>query len=506
MSLGLPSHLARRANNRALASAARAAALVALTAAVVSVIVPGVAAAAGAATGASGTGAGIGGAPGTPGAPGSTGSTGETGAFVIGSAGQAASEANGLLLAFGVPWVGVIAILPLAAMLIALTRGRTVALGAATLIIGMGSTFVYTITLLAQNPGYVNTDLFVITLPVIALTLIGGTGSGSMVGVIWASAGFALGEIAVFAAAVVAGREFAFSATSLGFYLMMVGVLALDGFSRNSQRGIQASILRTMRIEHEAVLRQRMAADAAADLHDTTLSQLTLIAQAEPGPLRPKMRARIERDLAAWGRDRTDALQRDASRANTIDELWRASDLADAIEQGRDEGLDIEVSGDYAAIARLNPERMRAAGRAVRQCLANVLRHSGQLSAQITLSAGRHEVSIMVVDAGRGFDDSAAPDGRLGLQHSIRERIERVGGSVVVFSHPGEGTSISMTVPATDAARDGGRDAAGDGSRDAAGDADPDSAGHARSDGAAAAGRDGAGDAAGAADLGEVSS
>lgn len=426
MSLGLPSHLSRKANTRALASAARVAALVILAAAVVAVIAPGVTA--------------------------NAGGEGARQAVQHGrEAVSAASNANGLLLAFGVPWVGVIAILPLGAMLIALTRVRTLPLAVATLIIGMGSTFVYTLTLLAQNQSYVHSDLFVIALPVIALTLVGGTGTGAMLGVIWASAGFFCGEVAVFASTMVAEREFRLSAISLGFYLMIVGVMALDGLSRNAQRGVQAGILRAMRIEQSALLRQDVAVDAAAELHDTTLNQLALIASAPPGPLSAKNRERIQHDLAAWGRDRTTALERDAARAKTVDALWQSSDLATAIEQARDEGLDVDVSGDRGVIGRLSAESARAVAQAVRQCLVNVLRHSGQFSAQLTLSSTVGDVSVMVLDAGRGFDESAPAADRLGLQHSIRDRIERIGGSVVVFSAPGEGTSISMVVPAAHA-------------------------------------------------------
>jgi signal transduction histidine kinase len=36
----------------------------------------------------------------------------------------------------------------------------------------------------------------------------------------------------------------------------------------------------------------------------------------------------------------------------------------------------------------------------------------------------------------------------MGLLHSVIERVERVGGSVSVFSKPGAGTSVLMIVPA----------------------------------------------------------
>jgi signal transduction histidine kinase len=208
-----------------------------------------------------------------------------------------------------------------------------------------------------------------------------------------------------------------------------------------------------MRIEQSSLLRLDLAADAAAELHDTALNQLALIASAPPGPLSAKNRERIQRDLAAWGRDRTAALERDAAHAKTVDALWQHSELASGVEQARDVGLEVEVSGDRGVIGRLSAQSARAVALAVRQCLVNVLRHSGQFSAQLTLSSTADDVSVMVLDAGRGFDESATTADRLGLQHAIRDRIERVGGSVVVFSAPGEGTSISMVVPTADADR-----------------------------------------------------
>ena len=37
---------------------------------------------------------------------------------------------------------------------------------------------------------------------------------------------------------------------------------------------------------------------------------------------------------------------------------------------------------------------------------------------------------------------------RLGLRQSVRKRIERLGGSVVIWSRPGAGTSVLLTLPA----------------------------------------------------------
>jgi signal transduction histidine kinase len=418
MSLGLPGHLAREANSRALAGATRIGGLVALAAAAASVLIPSVATRDGRST-------------------------------------PPTSEAPPFFRALApdfVPVIGLIAVVLLAIMFVVLTRHRSIALMVATLVVGAGTAFIYTFAILIQNPVYADTGLFVIALPVIALTLIGGTGSGSLVGMIWASCGYAAGETAEFLAAGIADREFTLGTPALYAYLVVIAVVAMDGLTRNLKRGAQSNILRAMRIEQTTAVQQSIAADVASELHDTTLSQLAVLAQTRPGPLTPELRQRIERGLESWGRDRAEELEQDARRADTILELWQQSGLASAVEQARDEGLVVEVSGDRGVLARVTGDQRHALALAVRQCLANVLRHSGQFSAELALSSCAGEVSVMVVDGGRGFDVTQAGRDRMGLQYSVRDRIERVGGRVAIFSRPGAGTTIAIVLPATSSA------------------------------------------------------
>ncbi|TAM69263.1 MAG: ATP-binding protein [Microbacteriaceae bacterium] len=406
MSLGLPGHLARKANSRALAGATRVGGLAALGFAAVCTIV------------------------------------------------QGAPKPNSTASDPLIPTIGFLAIAVLAAMFVVLIRHHSTPFMIATLVVGAVSTFLYTLAVLIENALFPGTELFVFTLPVVALALIGGTGSGSLTGVVWATLGYGVGEAAVFVAAVVTDRSFQLGPAALWAYLAVVAVLTLDGLTRNLQRGVQANILWELRVEQAIAVRKTVAADAAADLHDTVLSQLTVLAHAQPGPLTPRMRERIEDSLASWGRDRAAELERDAALARTVDDAWIQGGLASAVEQARDQGLSVTVSGDRAAFTRLNIERRRAVVLAVRQCFANVLLHSGQSAAELTLAAAPHEVSFMVVDAGRGFDESQTPPDRMGLRRSIRERIERVGGRVTVFSRPGAGTSIALVVPASASATD----------------------------------------------------
>jgi nitrate/nitrite-specific signal transduction histidine kinase len=56
------------------------------------------------------------------------------------------------------------------------------------------------------------------------------------------------------------------------------------------------------------------------------------------------------------------------------------------------------------------------------------------------------QVSVTIRDDGAGFDPAASTDG-FGLT-GMRERAELLGGELSVRSAPGDGTTISVAVPA----------------------------------------------------------
>lgn len=395
MSLGLPTHLSRAANSRALATAARWAGLVCLGSALVNALF-------------SGFGNGVG----------------------------AAS------------WLTLVMLLPMVALLVVLvllSRGRTIGLTIAYLAVGTVCTYFYVVAIFLGTPAYRDTNLFVVALPVVAMTLVGGTGTGALAGILWASLGFALAEAAVLFAAATTGREFTTDPISLGAYLLLVGVLAFDGLTRGSRGRPQSAIHRAVRDVRLVELRRSLVADVAADTHDTVLSELLAISRAESGPLPGRLRERIEADLSALGRGFP--ARAEAAAAKVDDDPWYRSDLHRAIEDARDEGLAVDVSGDRSSIARLDEPTLRAIGLAVRQCLVNVIRHSGSATAEVALSVCDDSFSVMVVDGGRGFTPDATGGDRLGLRQSVHERVSRVGGTVTVYSSADVGTTVIMVVP-----------------------------------------------------------
>ncbi|MFP3464320.1 sensor histidine kinase [Leifsonia sp. SIMBA_070] len=395
MSLGLPSHLARPANSRALATAARWAGLVCLAAAVVNVL------------------------------------------------------SSTLQYDNPTSWVTLLVLVPMVALLLLLARGRTAVLTIAYLLVGTVCTYFYVVALLTGTPTYRDTNLFVIALPVVAMTLVGGTGTGAMAGILWATLGFALAEAAVILGAMTAHRTYVPDAISLGAYLLLVGVLAFDGLTRGTRSRAQTALHRAVRDARLIDLRREILAAATADLHDTVLSELIAVAGSRPGPMDERLTRRIEADLHGLGQQVPGAGPAgpgDESLPTEADP-WYDSELHRAIEAARDEGLTVDISGDRGSFVGLDTEVRRAVGLAVRQCLVNVVRHSGSPTAEVALSEGADSLSVMVVDGGSGFPASGPAADRLGLRQSVQDRIARVGGSVDIYSTADVGTTVILTVP-----------------------------------------------------------
>jgi signal transduction histidine kinase len=90
------------------------------------------------------------------------------------------------------------------------------------------------------------------------------------------------------------------------------------------------------------------------------------------------------------------------------------------------------VAGDLA------PDVLAVLGEA----LSNASRHAEARAVRVVLTAGR-EVVLTVSDDGRGLDGTAPESGL----RNMRERAERRGGSLVLSSAPGAGTTLTWSVP-----------------------------------------------------------
>ena len=106
----------------------------------------------------------------------------------------------------------------------------------------------------------------------------------------------------------------------------------------------------------------------------------------------------------------------------------------------------IELSFAIEGESNLPLEIRESLFRIAQEALANVARHSYANSVALSLEQGINSVTMVVKDNGRGFDPNVSHTG-VGLA-SMRERAERLGGSLSVESTPGQGTKIVVNLPA----------------------------------------------------------
>jgi len=109
-----------------------------------------------------------------------------------------------------------------------------------------------------------------------------------------------------------------------------------------------------------------------------------------------------------------------------------------------------ELSMQFEAIgmeARLSPEVETSLYRIVQEALSNVILHAQATRVDVLLEKRGDKVIAIVEDNGTGFDPfAAAQRGRLGLA-GMRERAEMLGGSLIIESRPGSGTTLLVEMP-----------------------------------------------------------
>jgi NarL family two-component system sensor histidine kinase LiaS len=84
--------------------------------------------------------------------------------------------------------------------------------------------------------------------------------------------------------------------------------------------------------------------------------------------------------------------------------------------------------------------------RVMQEALSNVARHSQASRVCLCLEWTEQQVTLSLSDNGQGFDPQTVERKGIGLR-SIRERIEQVGGTVLIHSVPGTGTRIVARCP-----------------------------------------------------------
>ncbi|MFC6801285.1 ATP-binding protein [Deinococcus caeni] len=189
------------------------------------------------------------------------------------------------------------------------------------------------------------------------------------------------------------------------------------------------------------------------ELHDDTAQVLTATTRRV---------ARLARDLSGEQKARADDILLDLNaaidgvrrfarnlRPSVLDDLG----LLPALEWLATQALTatrLEVSG---AERRLSPATELTVFRLAQEALNNVDKHAHAHTAAIRVAFGelpQGGVRVAITDDGRGFTTeqahAQAQAGHLGLL-GLRERVTLAGGTLDVQSAPGEGTTLTFTLP-----------------------------------------------------------
>jgi hypothetical protein len=363
--------------------------------------------------------------------------------------------AFGILLSAQLAWPeselrpAMLALAPIVVCIVLLERHRSIIAAGIYLAVGTASVYMFVVLCATPFAATISTDAYLLLLPKIALLMVSSPSSGVLSRALWAIAGAALAEGATMLAAMRVGIAPTPDVTLAAILAAVVALLVVIGLSRRRVRFAQPGLHRAERDELLSRLREQFEEQAAAMVHDTVLNHLAAIANAPDGPLKPEVASRIERDVAQivggeW-------LFSSGSAAPDADDGRQTSGFLRALDEARELGLVVQLGGDRTAAARLDQLRGNALGLAVKQCLVNVMTHAGTDRAEVVIYGSDDEVTVMIVDDGRGFAELDTGPDRLGLRQSVRRRIEAVGGAVQVWSSPGTGTSILIRMPAATA-------------------------------------------------------
>ncbi len=236
----------------------------------------------------------------------------------------------------------------------------------------------------------------------------------------------------------------------------LIGVVALRSKWESAERARAVQAIRELSGEL-TMAEERERRSLAQDLHDN-LGQLLAavkikLATLDPGSLKSSI---VEIGTLVDQADRTVRMVRQQLSPPILHSLGLGPALewlADELKRGY--GLTVHVDDDS------EPKLLDEAGRtivfrSVRELLINVVRHAQVMRADVTCLVEDCRLIVAVSDEGCGFDAAeilrALPSaGGFGL-FSIRERFASIGGGMDIDSAPGEGSTITLTVPLAAAA------------------------------------------------------
>ncbi|MDG9709244.1 sensor histidine kinase [Streptomyces sp. DH10] len=266
-------------------------------------------------------------------------------------------------------------------------------------------------------------------------------------------------------------------AVSVAVQLLVIGLFAHgDGLTVNAviaflalATSCMAGLLSRERREHAVALRSQEVAEAvtaerlriARELHDMVAHSIGIIAiqagvgsrviQTQPTQAREALRAiEVTSRETLSGLRRTLVSLRQADRGATASEqspLAPSPGLADverlaAATAGAGVRVDVRCSGQQRPVPA---DIDLSAYRIVQEALTNVVRHAGTGRCRVAIDYGDEELSVEIVDDGRGATGNGSAHG-FGII-GMRERVGLLGGRLSAGPRPEGGFRVEARLP-----------------------------------------------------------
>jgi signal transduction histidine kinase len=217
---------------------------------------------------------------------------------------------------------------------------------------------------------------------------------------------------------------------------------------RRSNKQLHGLSQRLMKAQEDERLHlSRELHDESGQLLTALTVQLGLLERSLDQP--DTLRGRIE-ELKKTANTIQDNLHKLAVnlRPASLDHLGLVTTLGQFIaEFNRQYGIPVDFEAVGLEDKRLPIEVETAFFRIVQESLTNVVLHARAGRVDVLLNLHDHHVVMIVEDDGIGFlPGSPGLDEHLGL-FGMRERIEMLGGSFMIESSPGKGTTVKAEVP-----------------------------------------------------------
>lgn len=213
----------------------------------------------------------------------------------------------------------------------------------------------------------------------------------------------------------------------------------------------QLSVIERQLQDEAAVEERRRIAREFHDSLEQELAALSLRLDAAAScTADPEARRLLEQERSLAARLQTETRQfvwdlRDPARAQWTLEALLAEQLEDQ-RAGSPLPIRLATAGGPVRVAPVARYHLL---RIIREAVHNAIDHSDGTAVDVGLAEEGGRVVAVVADDGTGFDLAAREQvaGHFGIR-GMRERARRIGGTLVIETHPGRGTKVIVSVPA----------------------------------------------------------